>query len=310
MHRQTATILCLAAQLSYGQAFITTLKPGWHARLGDQLLLYAKAKALAYTFDIPYLHRPFCHSSHLRLHHQERTIAEHAPFSRIVKIRKKEQLQEALAQQHEDENVLYAIHYFTDINPFALPDDFRKEIQPLMEPHKKPPHMKIPCGTVTVAVHLRRTDCLKKPHWFGIKCHRDEEYIKLLQTLLSQLNNDTSVYIHLFTDDPKPYALAKKFKTACQKKVLKKEPSLLPQALAMKRKAMQNEARNSDMKAARTTKRLKPLSATSTTCHRLTTLSAHTAPTSQSWLNLLATIKGFSAYATWTLMILAGSNIP
>lgn len=210
----------LASHLALGNVFLTTNR--WGGRFGDQLLLYTKAKALSYTFNIPYLYRPFHHSTRLQLHHIEKQCPDNKQFAKVVKIKKPSELQK-IVRKHHTKNILCLVDYYAHINPFTMPDKFREQMRLLISPHAKPAlPANIPEGAVTVAIHVRRGDC-KPPHksHTGLKCHNDRDYIKLLQSLINHLGKngeEPDVYIHIFTDDPNPCAIARKFKAAINKR--------------------------------------------------------------------------------------------
>jgi len=210
----TMTILLLATELSYGQAYITTER--WGGRFGDQLLLYRKAKALSASLSIPYMHRPFCHSDQLKLHYTEHRLPSLTSFSRVIITRKIEELQRELASS-KGENVLCLIKFRSGISVPGLPTDFRDRMRSLISPQKPIRPLKVPTGTTTIAVHIRKGDVTGNQHYFGQKWHRDEEYIKLLRPLLEQLGN-IPTYVYIFTDDAKPSTLARKFEAACKKR--------------------------------------------------------------------------------------------
>ena len=208
------TFLLLLWQPSYTANFITTGRFG--GRFGDQLLLYAKAKAFSYIFKIPYSYRPFLHSHQLRLHGIEKKYPAKYARPKTIEIRHQEKLRHALIQ-HAKTNTLYAVDYRAHVNPFLLPEEFRLTMRKLIHPQRCIKPLKLFTEEISVAIHVRRGDCYPHRGGYGLKCHEDEEYIELLKHLLDQLKN-TKIYVHIFTDDSQPQIIAQKFETSIKKR--------------------------------------------------------------------------------------------
>jgi len=206
--------VCLAANvffvacISYGASFVATEASG--SRFGDQLSLYAKAKAVSYLFGLTYLHRPFLYSKYLQLHRME-TPYRNKHFSKIIKVKDAASLPQLLNENKED-NVLYLVNYYTRLNLFGLESKFWQCLQKFVRP-VKPIGSVIPNefveDTVTVAVHVRKGDATRHKRYFGTKWHLDEDYIKVLYSLLRRLETAVA-YVYIFTDDRNPRELMKK----------------------------------------------------------------------------------------------------
>jgi len=200
---------CMACIATPGNHYITTRK--WHwGRLGDQLVLYAKAKALSWQYNIPYrqyqnhkLTAPFIFNQ------RERWLPSRKEFTQTIHVEHPRQIEHAIKQGNKNK-VLYLVSYFTRCNPFLFPEEFRDHLRTLIRPHKPITPLRVPVDTTIIAVHVRRGDSFQYKEAHGYKWHPDEEYIDAIQTLLQKLV-DKKVYIHLFTDAPKPYTLVKKF---------------------------------------------------------------------------------------------------
>jgi len=204
-------ILSFATHYLYGESVISN--DFWQERLGDQLVVYTKTKALSYLYNIPYRYRPFKYSNLFRLHQMEPRCPNRKRFAKVIFIRNRKTLEQAL-KKYRDTNmdILYLVHYFTRINPFELPDDFREGLRPLMQLRKEPKMVYVPEGATTIAVHVRRGDIVGFKPARNIKYHTDEQYIDELAQLLERLN-DPIIHVQIFTDHNNPAVLAKKFET-------------------------------------------------------------------------------------------------
>jgi len=182
-------LLCLSWQPIHGTTFITNKAD--KSRLGNNLLSYIMAKATAAKHNLPYVYTPFIHSNLLALHTLEIKIKE---------IEKKEKIR--------------IVGGGAGICIPGLPNTQRKKVLEFIAPSIATISKKLPKDT-TVAVHVRRGDIVGKPR-FHYKFHTDKEYITAIAQLLKQLDGN-NIYVHLYTDDPNPSALTKKYETAVKK---------------------------------------------------------------------------------------------
>lgn len=74
------------ADLNKGSSAVTYLdEKNWGGRLGDKLLMYVKAKWVAYTYGLPFYYKPFKYSDQLQMHEKElRCSDEHAARYEII----------------------------------------------------------------------------------------------------------------------------------------------------------------------------------------------------------------------------------
>jgi len=217
--RALTTKLTLALCISFAleitaKVFITNKSDRW-GRLGHNLMHYVAAKYLATKYKLPFLYQPFIHSKLLRLDRVEQRYTPDQKFSEKIIIKNEKLLQKYVAQNTEPRPTLCIADFAIPIPSFGikLRNDLKELIYPI-EPFTKIDFPKEP--TATIAIHVRRGDVVNKPQYWS-KQASDKLYIHALGQLLSELHND-KVYVHIFTDDKNPQAIAHKYKAALKNK--------------------------------------------------------------------------------------------
>jgi len=199
-------LLVTTFHVIYGKTFITN-GPCGRARFGHNLYLYLRAKLVSHATGVPYLYTPFIHSELLHLHHTEKRCPSEKYFAYVTRVKKINHVK-SVAAKHRQQNALCVVKYKTDMDIFEAPEAFREKMRELLRPNFSVTKIAIPKDiTATVAIHIRRGDVVKMPDYKGKKFFENDHYISALCKLLETLD-DQQVYIHLYTDDPNPSALA------------------------------------------------------------------------------------------------------
>lgn len=207
-------------------------------RFADQVASYCHARWISYSQNIEFLYRPFIYSEQLYMHYAHAWYShKKKSYAKTKKFPEKGGVLDIVSlTKNRHENVLYLCHFFPEIKIDALTFDFahfevnwkdqrfrellRKEIRPL----KELPAPTIPKGYIGVAVHVRRGSGPDK-NFFQVRSPReiyvdkkyplrfppDTYYLEQIKRL-AELFSPTPLYIHLFTDDKNPAALAEKYK--------------------------------------------------------------------------------------------------
>ena len=165
----------LIINLAHSQGVVTYLnREQWGGRLGDMLIMYIKAKWVAFEYKLPLLYRPFHYSDQLAMHVREQHYTDH-----IAKTYKKQLITcydtsditstKSLCKDY----TLYQVHYY--FNPaewgeyqrkydsqeiMAWPGvftnaAFRNELKKNIAPRNPIQMPSLPADKVTVAVHIR-----------------------------------------------------------------------------------------------------------------------------------------------------------
>ncbi len=197
-----------------------TLLPGWSAvtyklnggRFGDDLVSYCKAKWLSYKNNIPFVYQPFKHSNHLMLHmfEIERTKKVMQQFNKVIRLPSCETF-----HINPCANILYISQWKTKVRIDWKDQKFLAMLKKCIAPRVAVKEIKIPSDAVTVAVHIRtgggyyvdKVMCCKWPRRFA----PEHFYIDQIK-YLAQLFDNVPLYVHIFTDDPHPERIVKRFK--------------------------------------------------------------------------------------------------
>ncbi|MBD3231056.1 hypothetical protein GF322_00145 [Candidatus Dependentiae bacterium] len=154
-------------------------------RLGDQIIIYSKAKWLAYKYKIPFLLVPFEKSNQLNLFYKEKHCSKlqynlypilYTIFGNYVKVRTEKDITNALnknsklptlfisrigtkLQEHLETDIEY--HNTAWINSMVyelmiLNPDFAKNLKYMLQPKDKIEKLTLPKDKITVAVHVRK----------------------------------------------------------------------------------------------------------------------------------------------------------
>ena len=157
------------------QGVVTHLsKDQWGGRLGDMLIMYIKAKWVAFEYKLPLLYKPFHYSDQLEMHVREQHYTD-----QIAKTYKKQLITcydtsditetKTLSKDY----TLYQIHYY--FNPIEWGDyqrrydsqeimawpgvytnmAFRDELKKNIAPRNPIQLPKLPTDKITIAVHIR-----------------------------------------------------------------------------------------------------------------------------------------------------------
>ncbi len=202
----------------------------WNTRFGDKLICYLHAKWISYRWGIPLLYKPFDYSSKLVMDREEIpydpyfidynrdfTIKNLSLFARDIK-------QHGLA-------TLYAVPYFPE-DPFEIEKDpqgwshafkvewkdpgFRKVVQELIAPIDPIETIKPAPERVNVALHFRSgrgfdPDARKSD--LPTKFPPFDFYVEGLKKVI-ELFDSYEISCFIFTDDPEPEKLMKRFQKA------------------------------------------------------------------------------------------------
>ena len=195
-------------------------------RFGDQLIAYMHAKWLSYRYQLPLLYKPFIFSHELLLEQQEKLYDERDRRSRITL-----ESPEEIAHYGQEDDLLFYVRYFPEspyeishANWWTFPIDwedpgFISLLRASIRPKRPFSYSPLPEGRIAVAVHVRRGGGGHDPlviqdHW-PLKFVPDSFYISQIRAL-SELFPKKPLYVHLFTDDPDPEAIAHKYQKALE----------------------------------------------------------------------------------------------
>lgn len=201
-------------------------------RLGDQLLAYIHTKWFAYRHNLKMYYWYFPYSSDLALSQHE-TLCSHIVLNQYMS----HIMLDRSYSNHslKKYNTLYMIPWFTHFycdsatHPMCFDIDwydpaFKKMIQADISPCNPAlaQAVKLPTGCLTIAVHVRKGGGFDAPLLsktvpadiaFPHKFPPDSYYIEQLNYLIAHYK-DIPIHIHIFTDDPNPAQIAKKYHVA------------------------------------------------------------------------------------------------
>lgn len=183
---------CLALwrleDLDLRQKSAVTYLDKWSGRLGDNLLMYIKAKWIAWSMGMPFYYKPFKYSDQFMLHdldiRWEQTQMENFLYVENLG-EKKEGCQDWYINIQKyikrDAKILYVVHYLfqpynwgtvaeeyesqeiTMWQDMMANEEFRQELGRVLSPRVPMENMFIPENKITVAVHVRKGGGFDKP---------------------------------------------------------------------------------------------------------------------------------------------------
>lgn len=196
-------------------------------RFGDNLSTYCKAKWYAYKYKFPFLYKPFTYSDELALHNQETLLNTEVfgEYEAIIKVSSEDDI-----KKHKDKNVLFVTNFYTQApgayeSGFTHPE-FAENIKKALTPINPIDALEKPDGCITIALHVRKgggfdaplasEQIYKKPIVYAdqqwpTKFPPDQYYLDQLSMLRKILGPEKKFIIYLFTDDPNPAQLAKRY---------------------------------------------------------------------------------------------------
>ena len=192
-------------------------------RFGDNLLAYFHAKWVSYKYDIPLFYKEFTYSSGLRMHNCENYTPQQE--METIAVSNIQDIERALERP-----VLIVLPYFPESKwerdhapeqgfqwayiPVDWEDkEFKKILQSNTEPIVNLEKIQIPDNLISVACHLRRGGGYDPECTFqqaALKFPQDNFYIAEIQWLL-KLFRGQQLYVHLFTDDPNPIQIKRRY---------------------------------------------------------------------------------------------------
>jgi len=210
-------------------------------RFGENVLAWAMAKWISHKYKMQLLYKPFDYSDQLKLHKTNYT------FDRMYKkyVQQKRIVLENEREFTNNSSTLYSINYFhvhleewctydegnvLKSNEAAIIEELKQHIQPLVPFDPLP----LPANTITIALHVRKGGGFDLPLLsdnppeetlppqqreryddvrFPLKFPPDHYYIAQV-AYLAEFFKDQKLYVHIFTDDKNPAALADRYAAA------------------------------------------------------------------------------------------------
>lgn len=243
------------------QSFVTHLdRKNCGGRLGDMLIMYAKAKWLSHHYKLPFLYTPFNYSDQLKMHYKENHYKDSVLRNKHTKrmVFRDDSLFDFDTLLTDD--MLYVVHYY--FSPLNWGDyqrkydsqevmgwagvwdnqDFLNELKDTIAPIEPIVFSDLPKDTITVAVHIRNgggfdsplisrqlynidelnpmevppTDVYADWYW-PLKFPPVQYYVDQIKRL-SEMCDDTGMYVHIYTDSADPLGLQKSIELAVNKK--------------------------------------------------------------------------------------------
>lgn len=226
-------------------------------RFGEHLTSYIKAKYLAEKYGLTFLYKPFVCTNELVLHttdevYQAREVNKR--FKNVVNV-----YNEQSGNITKDSQVLYVVFWSTGINgckdPFMINDNYEpafvEKMRKVIAFKDKQRNSTIascstPSDGISVAVHIRKgggydTKDVIEEH--KLLFPTDDFYTEQLKRI-AKLFPEKNIYVHIFTDDPNPAALAdslrealknQRFKFVYRSKGNKHDANILEDFFAMSR---------------------------------------------------------------------------
>lgn len=208
-------------------------------RFGDHLIIYIKAKWLAYKYQIPLLYRPFRYSEYLKLHDLEEIYIrdKHDPQFRVQVLRYGDRVPLNSTQRKclekdlnidRDSATLYWVNFYLKLSDWHRTDQisdekFINELKRSIAPRVPIAPLRLPKNRLTVAIHVRRGGGYEKPNYNidpekgpvfpPLRFPPDQFYIDQLK-VISDMFAPQLLYVHIFTDDPEPQKIVDKYSVA------------------------------------------------------------------------------------------------
>lgn len=195
-------------------------------RFGDNLTTYVEARWLAYKTGLDFYYRPFKYSDTLNMHTIHKNYRDHDKL-RIVSI-------EDVKTFTQKTDTLYVISPFPANNNVKWDDPiFYTMMKEEIAAITGEPKLEVPEGHLAVGVHVRRgggwdfqlkqtgtlvTAQYDNPNFFAdveypTRFAPDSFFIEQLEYVLEKFS-DKKLYVHIFTDDPRPDLIADKYRKA------------------------------------------------------------------------------------------------
>lgn len=227
MNRLFFYLLLFASFSLQGKSAITYDLNG--GRFGDNLSTYSKAKWYAHKYKLTLLYKPFKYSDQLTLHTFETPYTEEltSSFDLVVKVKSEEDI-----IAYKDKNVLFVSNFYSqtpELYHYRFIDPrFERLIMQAISPLIAIPELTVSEQSVAVALHVRKGGGFDKPlstdnkkvagqysdQIWPTKFPPDEYYIEQLRVVRRLCDPAKTLTVFLFTDDPNPAALAKKYSDA------------------------------------------------------------------------------------------------
>jgi hypothetical protein len=197
-------------------------------RLGDQLILYWKAKVLADMYDMPFFYTPFReYGEDLMMSKKENRLnkAKIKTFKNIVRINATYNCEKKL---NRNNNTLYLLDFHAPVQKLGFHFGYNKKgiqqhLKKMLQPLKPPMKIFRPKTILSVAVHVRTGggyDTVSEKRggiaWqvlYPCKFAPTSFYINQMKYLYELLGKKP-FYVHIFTDDQQPQRIAQEFKNA------------------------------------------------------------------------------------------------
>ena len=223
------------AETPQWQSLVTYTFSG--GRLGDNLIAYAHAKAIAHKYGSVLLYKPFTYSDQLRLH----VLEQRYNANRVKNFKKIPFRKHSKIQIKKDAPILYIVPYFPECLwehtalakfPYFKVDwkdkEFITELREQIKPLRPLTLLPLPKDKITVALHIRKgTTAFDAPLLYEQKQHFDyiaefsdvkfplkfapEEYYFEQLHKLNTMFNHAPMYVYIFTDYAEPAILRDKF---------------------------------------------------------------------------------------------------
>ena len=224
-----------------GQGAVTyTDTPG---RLGDKLLVYAKARWVSYVHKIPFFYVPLKEFDNFMMHKTDEryTREKRTLFKKVVHLKKNNK--NVIIEP--DKEILYVVDYYAHIDIDWNDKDFLTLLKRKIAPIVPVPSINAPEGRVLVAVHVRKGEGFDTPifsnqglddldihalqDWepneqykrkycdckFPFKFPPDKYYVDQIKSMYHMLSC-APLHVHIFTDARKPSEIVKKYKKALE----------------------------------------------------------------------------------------------
>ncbi len=193
-------------------------------RFGDNLTTYVEARWLAYRTGLEFYYRPFKYSDTLRMNLIHKNYRDHDKL-RIVSI-------EDVKTFTQKTDTLYVIAPFPANNNVKWDDPiFYNMMKEEIAAVAGEPILEVPEDHLAVGLHVRRgggwdfqlkqagtlvTAQYENPNFFAdleypTRFAPDSFFIEQIEYVLERFP-DTKLYVHIFTDDPRPDLIAEKYR--------------------------------------------------------------------------------------------------
>ena len=196
-------------------------------RFGDNLSTYCKAKIFSYKYSIPLLYKPFEYSDQLTMHLKETHYSTELrdQFEAIIHIKTEDDI-----KKNRNKNVLFVTNFYTPapgLYEYGFTNtDAAQDIKQLFTPIMAMPLIEKSDTYITVAVHVRKgggfdaplasEQIYKNPAQYAdqqwpTKFPPDQYYIDQIRMIQKLIGREKGIIIYLFTDDPDPAKLARRY---------------------------------------------------------------------------------------------------